>query len=105
MHNHTATHNGSWSVYIIQASDRRLYTGITNNIIRRWQIHCQKKGAKFFRGRSPYALCYQEPNHSRSSASQREHRIKQLSKQQKQQLIIQYYGPFNQPAIADYPNR
>ena len=82
-----------WSVYIIQASDQRLYTGITNNMINRWRKHHQKKGAKFFYGRSPLALCYQESGHCRSSASKREHAIKQLSRQQKWQLIIQHYGP------------
>lgn len=83
----------NWSVYIIRASDQRLYTGITNNMARRWQQHQQKKGAKFFRGRSPTALCYLEPGHNRSSASQREYAIKQLSRNDKLQLIQQYYGP------------
>jgi putative endonuclease len=83
----------NWSVYIIQASDDRLYTGITNNMARRWRQHQQKKGAKFFHGRSPVALCYQEPDHNRSSASQREHSIKQLSRHEKLRLIVREYGP------------
>lgn len=83
----------SWSVYILRSSDDRFYTGITNNMVARWQKHRSNKGAKFFRGRSPIALCYQESNHSRSSASKREYQIKQLSRQQKLQLIIECYGP------------
>jgi len=79
----------SWSVYIIKASDNRLYTGITNNMAARWLKHSSNKGAKFFRGRKPVALCYNEPNHSK-----REYQIKQLSRTQKQQLISQHYGPF-----------
>ena len=89
----------SWCVYMLKTSDQKLYTGITNNMLARWEKHISKKGAKFFRGRSPIALCFQEPNHSRSSASKREHQIKQLSKQQKQQLVIQHYGP-HRPAIG-----
>lgn len=83
-------------MYIILASDNRLYTGITNNIIRRWQQHCAKRGAKFFYGRTPVALEYLENNHDRSSASRRECQIKKLSKDEKWQLIFQHYGPFQQ---------
>lgn len=83
----------SWSVYIVMSNDQQLYTGITNNMPARWKKHYGNNGAKFFRGRRPIALCFQEPDHSRSSASQREYQIKQLTRQQKQQLIITAYGP------------
>ena len=92
--NNTSTDN--WCVYIVAASDQRLYTGITNNMPARWQKHNSNKGAKFFYGRKPTALCYQEPGHSRSSASKREYAIKQLSRSQKQQLIQDHYGPHKQ---------
>lgn len=96
----------SWSVYILLASDQRLYTGITNNMTARWLKHCNNRGAKFFRGRSPVALCYQEPEHSRSSASKREHAIKQLTKQQKLTLINMHYGPhfFPSPRHSELDN-
>jgi putative endonuclease len=84
----------TWSVYIVMRNDNKLYTGITNNMAARWKKHSNNQGAKFFRGRHPIALCYQEPDHSRSSASQREYQIKKLSRQQKQQLILATYGPF-----------
>ncbi len=102
--NNNNTSDDSWSVYIIKASDNRLYTGITNNMAARWLKHSSNKGAKFFRGRKPIALCYNEPNHSRSSASKREYQIKQLSRTQKQQLISQHYGPFLLPASAHHNN-
>ena len=85
----------NWCVYIIKASDQRLYTGITNNMVSRWQKHCRGQGAKFFRGRNPVALCYQEPGHNQQSASQREYAIKCLSRAQKQQLIAEHYGPIH----------
>jgi putative endonuclease len=87
----------SWCVYILYSNDQKFYIGITNNMSARWHKHCNKTGAKFFRGRRPIALCYQEPNHSRSSASKREYALKQLSRQEKQQLIIQHYGPHCPP--------
>jgi putative endonuclease len=91
------SHDLSWCVYMLKTSDQKLYTGITNNMLARWQKHRHKKGAKFFRGRTPITLCFQEPNHSRSSASKREYQIKQFTKQQKQQFVIQHYGPHRPP--------
>lgn len=90
----TDTKTNQWSVYILCSSDGQLYTGITNNMVARWKKHQGNHGAKFFRGKHPIALCYQEPEHSRSSASQREYQIKQLSRANKLRLINEYYGPF-----------
>jgi putative endonuclease len=83
----------TWKVYILLASDHKLYTGITNNMVRRWRQHASNKGAKFFYGRKPIALCYLENGHSRSSASKREYQIKNFKRSQKQQLIIDNFGP------------
>ncbi len=82
----TDTETG-WQVYIIEASDSKLYTGITTDIEQRWQKHLSGKGAKFFRGRKPNHIRYLEDNHSKSSASKREAEIKQLSRIQKLLLI------------------
>jgi len=79
--------NKDWQVYIIEASDSKLYTGITTDIEHRWSSHCTGKGAKFFRGRLPKKICYLEDKHTRSSASKREAEIKKLTRTQKQMLI------------------
>ncbi len=77
-----------WSLYIIEASDASFYTGITTDIERRFDEHCQgQKGAKYFNGRSPVEVVYREDGHSRSSASRREAEIKKLSRSAKQDLI------------------
>ena len=77
-----------WAVYIILSSDQRFYTGITNNIEKRWQAHSHKKtGAKFFRGRSPKQLVYVETEHDRSSASKQEYQLKRLTRLQKLNLV------------------
>lgn len=68
-------------------SDDSLYTGITTNIIRRFEQHTVQQGAKYFRGRQPKRLVYMESEHNRSSASQREIAIKKLTRLQKLQLI------------------
>lgn len=77
-----------WFVYMIRASDDRLYTGITTNIERRFNEHCGSlKGAKFFRGRQPVEVVYTETQPDRSSALRRESDIKKLSRCLKLKLI------------------
>ncbi len=77
-----------WWVYIIEASDNSLYTGITTDVDRRFDEHLSgKKGARYFNGRSPVRVVYQEQGHDRSSASQREAEIKGFSRREKENLI------------------
>lgn len=84
----------SWKVYIIEATDGSLYTGITTDVQRRWQEHCAGgRGARYFRGRAPRSLVYLEPGHDRSSASRREWSIKRLTRRQKQCLIASTDAP------------
>ncbi len=78
----------TWSLYIIEASDASLYTGITTDVERRFEEHlnCQK-GARYFNGRTPVRIVYREDGHTRSSASRREMEIKKLSRREKQDLV------------------
>jgi putative endonuclease len=82
-----------WFVYIIEASDGSLYTGITTDMARRWQQHVTGRGARYFRGRKPSKLCLLEGNHDRPSASRREAAIKKLARGQKEQLIAASVEP------------
>jgi putative endonuclease len=78
----------NWSLYIIEASDASLYTGITTDVERRFEEHSQgPRGARYFNGRNPLKIVYREDGHNRSSASRREAEIKKLSRIAKQQLI------------------
>jgi len=78
----------NWQVYIILCSDDSLYTGITNDVARRFNRHADsKQGAKYFRGRQPKQLVYVETGHDRSSASKRESAIKKLPRLEKLQLL------------------
>jgi putative endonuclease len=80
----------NWSLYIIEASDASLYTGITTDVERRFGEHTQgPRGARYFNGRSPLRIIYREDGHDRASASRREAEIKKLSRRAKQQLIAQ----------------
>jgi putative endonuclease len=80
--------NPQWFVYIIEASDGSLYTGVTTDVVRRFAEHCsQKKGAKFFRGRTPREVVFTECHPDRSSAQRREATIKRMDKEGKINLI------------------
>ncbi|MGL4859068.1 MAG: GIY-YIG nuclease family protein [Enterobacteriaceae bacterium] len=76
-----------WYLYIVRTTSGVLYTGITTDISRRISQHERGKGAKNLRGKGPLTLVYQQTVVSRSAALQLEYRIKQLSRQKKEQLI------------------
>ena len=76
-----------WQVYIVQCADDTLYTGVTNNLDQRLKNHNLGKGAKYTRVRLPVKLVYAEVCENRSTASQREWEIKQLSRLDKLKLI------------------
>jgi putative endonuclease len=76
-----------WLVYIIRCVDGSLYTGITTDLERRFRQHAAGTGAKYLRGRQPLQLVYREGGHTRSSAAQREARIKRLAREEKERLV------------------
>ncbi len=76
-----------WFVYILRCVDGVYYTGMTNDIERRFREHESGKGCKFTRGRLPVRLVYTEECPSRSEAHKRELKIKPLTRQKKEQLI------------------
>lgn len=76
----------NWHVYIILCSDDSLYTGITTNVDRRFIKHASGRGARYFRGRQPRQLVYQESGHTRSSAGKREAVIKGMTRAGKSAL-------------------
>jgi len=80
----------NWSLYIIEADDASLYTGITTDVERRFGEHLHgPHGARYFNGRNPLRIIYREDGHSRASASRRELEIKKLSRRAKQRLVAQ----------------
>ena len=77
-----------WFVYIIEAENGKLYTGITTDLTRRFQQHQSGQGgARFFHTSAAKKLLYSEPHPDRSSASKREAAIKKLSRHAKVALI------------------
>ena len=76
-----------WYVYILECEHRRLYTGITDDLKRRFQQHASGKGAKFTRAFKAKRLLFFEKAENKSAALKKEAHIKSLSRPQKLQLI------------------
>ncbi|WP_085247279.1 GIY-YIG nuclease family protein [Gilliamella mensalis] len=78
-----------WFLYIIRTAKQSLYTGITTDVARRLQQHKNGKGAKHLKGHKDLSIVYQINVGERSTALKIEYRIKQLSKQKKERLVLQ----------------
>ncbi|MCK4864874.1 MAG: GIY-YIG nuclease family protein [Gammaproteobacteria bacterium] len=80
--------NKDWLVYILECSDKTLYTGITNDLEKRLEQHNNgKDGAKYTRVRRPVKCVYREVQKNRSEASKREFVIKSITRAEKLKLI------------------
>ena len=77
----------AWTLYIVRCSDGSLYTGITNDLLRRLAMHDAGKGARYTRGRGPVALVYREACADRSAASRREAQETRLPLPEKRALV------------------
>ena len=74
-------------VYIIECSDKTLYTGYTTDIDRRLEEHNSGIGAKYTRGRTPVRLVYLEEYDTVGEALKRECFIKSLPRKKKLKVI------------------
>jgi len=73
--------------YIVRCKDDTLYCGWTNDLKKRIESHNAGTGAKYTRGRRPVELIYYESFEKKEDAMSREYAIKQLSRQEKLELI------------------
>ena len=78
----------NWFLYLVRTHQNALYCGITTDVAKRFQTHCDGKGAKSLKGKLPLTLVYQCQVGDRACASRIEYRIKQLTKMKKEQLVI-----------------
>jgi len=76
-------------VYILRCKDNSLYTGWTNDLENRLNMHNKGLGAKYTRGRGPCTLVYFEKFDNKIDAQKREFQIKKLSREKKEKLIAQ----------------
>ena len=75
-------------VYMVLTVTGKLYCGYTDNIEKRYKLHCDGKGAKFTRANKPLKLVYVKEFESKIEAQKEEYRIKhKLTRKQKLELI------------------
>ncbi len=73
--------------YMLRCKDGSYYTGWTNDIKKRLQMHRSGQGAKYTKGRGPLMLVHLEVYDTQSEAMRREAYIKKLSRVEKEVLI------------------
>ena len=72
---------------MLACRDGSLYTGITNDILRRLAAHAAGKGSRFVRSRLPFQLVRVENVATKSKALRREAAIKRMDRKKKEELI------------------
>lgn len=73
--------------YMVECSDKSLYTGWTNDLDARIRAHNAGKGAKYTKSRRPVRLVYYETFATRKEAMRREYEVKRYTRKQKLALI------------------
>jgi len=78
-----------WTLYMIRTKNGALYTGITQDVERRFAEHSAggKKSAKYLKGRGPLKLVFQKKIGTRSEALKAEAAIKKMSKPEKEGMV------------------
>jgi putative endonuclease len=74
-------------VYILECSDKSLYTGCTNDVPARVRRHNQGHGARYTRARLPVKLLYFESFRTLAKARKREAAIHRWRREKKLDLI------------------
>jgi len=72
-----------WYVYILLCEDKSLYTGITNNLEKRFTDHQKGIGSRYTRSHKIVQLIYQQEFLTRSAALKKEAEIKKWSRKKK----------------------
>jgi putative endonuclease len=75
---------------MIRCGDNSLYTGISNDVPKRFEVHQSgsNKAAKYTRNRHPLKLVFSAEIGDKSAASVAEYRLKKLSKNSKELLVM-----------------
>lgn len=96
-----------WTLYLLECRSGALYTGITNNLVARYQAHLSGKGAKYTRANPPVAILATAEFPDRSSASKAEWAIKQQPRHRKAEAVrafeIEAHADLDEPDEQSLP--
>lgn len=76
-----------WFIYILECNDDSFYTGITNDIKKRFAAHKAGTASRYTRSRGAKRIVYKEKVSTKSEALKREFFLKKLSRTQKLALL------------------
>lgn len=79
--------SNQWYVYILKCKNGDLYTGITNNLQRRFKDHASGNGGHFTKSFIAEEILFLEQQLDKSSALKREAQIKGWTRKKKLALI------------------
>lgn len=82
----------TWYVYVLECTGGKLYTGITNDLARRYDKHAAGKGAIYTRLNPPVRMLACLPCANKSEAAKSEYRLKQLSRVRKLEWVETHAG-------------
>jgi len=74
-------------IYMLRCADGSLYTGIAKDLAQRLARHQAGKASKYTRARLPVTLVWKRRLLSWSRALREEHRIKSLTRPEKERLL------------------
>ncbi len=74
-------------VYLLACNDKSIYTGITTDVVRRFNEHKAGKGGHYTSSRKVVKILYTEKHRNRSGALKREAEIKRYPRSKKLDLI------------------
>ena len=73
--------------YLFECKDKSLYSGITNDILKREQVHNSGKGSKYVRAHGGGKVVYTEKFRTIGKALKREKKKKKFSRKDKLGII------------------
>lgn len=76
--------------YMLRCNDNSIYSGYTNNLDKRLEVHNTGKGAKYTRARLPVKLEYFEEFDNKKEALKREREFKKYSHSEKENIIERF---------------
>ena len=77
----------NYFVYILRCIDNTLYTGVTNNVERRFAQHLAGQASRYTRAHPAKQIIYVERCKNKGAALKREYAIKRLSRTAKLSLV------------------
>ena len=76
--------------YMVRCADGTLYTGYARDPRKRERVHNRGRGARYTHGRRPVTLVFAQGFRSRGAALTREYQLKQLTRADKEALILRH---------------